>query len=181
MPSELDDLKRNLAELASELTEVSTERRELSRGLHPAILAQGGLPSALKTLARRSTVPVTLDAAIDRRLPEAVEVAAYYVVAEALANAAKHAQASRRRCRAHRTGDRLRMSLQDDVIGGAEASRGSVLIGLKDRVETLGGTFRLDSPRGGGHPYTSPSPSSFKPAAIADPLRGGIPGVDRQR
>ena len=150
VPSELDDLKRNLAELASELTEVSTELRELSRGLHPAILAQGGLPSALKTLARRSTVPVTLDAAIDRRLPEAVEVAAYYVVAEALANAAKHAQASEVTVCAHRTGDRLRMSLQDDGIGGAEVSKGSGLIGLKDRVETLGGTFRLDSPRGGG-------------------------------
>ena len=92
VPAELDDLKTELADLASELAEASTELRELSRGLHPAILSQGGLVSALKTLARRSTVPVTLDAAIDCRLPESVEVAAYYVVAEAVANAAKHAR-----------------------------------------------------------------------------------------
>ena len=89
VPAELDDLKKALAELASELAEASTELRELSRGLHPAILSQGGLSSALTTLACRSTIPVTLDAAIDRRLPESVEVAAYYVVAEALANAAR--------------------------------------------------------------------------------------------
>ena len=150
VPAELDDLKTELAEVASELTDVSTELRELSRGLHPTILSQGGLVPALKTLARRSTVPLTLDAAIDRRLPESVEVAAYYVVAEALANAAKHAQASEVTVCAHTADDHLRISVQDDGIGGAELSEGSGLIGLKDRVETLGGTIRVDSPRGGG-------------------------------
>ena len=104
VPDELDDLKQELAEVASELTDVSTKLRELSRGLHPAILSQGGLASALKMLASRSTVPLTLDAAIDRRLPESVEVAAYYVVAEALANAAKHAQASAVTVSAHQGG-----------------------------------------------------------------------------
>ena len=73
------------------------------------------------------------------------------------------------------------MSLQDDGIGGAELSKGSGLIGLKDRVETLGGTLDWIVRAEVGHPYMSRSPSSFKPAAIADPLRGGIPGVDRQR
>ena len=150
VPDELDDLKQQLANVASELTDVSTELRELSRGLHPTILSQGGLGPALKTLARRSTVPLTLDAAIDRRLPEAVEVAAYYVVAEALANAAKHAQASEVTVFARRADDRLQISVQDDGIGGAEMSNGSGLIGLKDRVESLGGNLRLRSPRGGG-------------------------------
>jgi signal transduction histidine kinase len=150
VPDELDDLKQQLANVASELTDVSTELRELSRGLHPSILSQGGLVPALKTLARRSTVPLTLDTAIDRRLPEAIEVAAYYVVAEALANAAKHAQASAVTVCARRADDRLHISVQDDGIGGAEISTGSGLIGLKDRVESLGGTIRLRSPRGGG-------------------------------
>ena len=150
VPDELDDLKQQLANVASELTDVSTELRELSRGLHPTILSQGGLVPALKTLARRSTVPLTLDAAIDRRLPEAIEVAAYYVVAEALANAAKHAQASEVTVCARRADDRLQISVQDDGIGGAEISNGSGLIGLKDRVESLGGNLRLRSPRGGG-------------------------------
>lgn len=150
VPNELDDLKQQLADVASELTDVSTELQELSRGLHPAILSQGGLASALNTLASRSTVPLTLDAAIDRQLPESVEVAAYYVVAEALANAAKHAQASEVTVCAHRADDHLRISVQDDGIGGAEISNGSGLIGLKDRVESLGGTIRLVSPRGGG-------------------------------
>jgi signal transduction histidine kinase len=150
VPDELDDLKQQLANVASELTDVSTELRELSRGLHPTILSQGGLVPALKTLARRSTVPLTLDAAIDRRLPEPIEVAAYYVVAEALANAAKHAQASEVTVCARRADDHLQISVQDDGIGGAEMSNGSGLIGLKDRVESLGGNLRLRSPRGGG-------------------------------
>ena len=150
VPAELDDLKKALAELASELAEASTELRELSRGLHPAILSQGGLSSALTTLACRSTIPVTLDAAIDRRLPESVEVAAYYVVAEALANAAKHAQASRLTVGARKAREHLQIEVHDDGIGGADVSKGSGLIGLKDRVESLGGAIRLVSPRGGG-------------------------------
>ena len=169
VPDELDDLKQQLANVASELTDVSTELRELSRGLHPTILSQGGLGPALKTLARRSTVPLTLDAAIDRRLPEAVEVAAYYVVAEALANAAKHAQASEVKVCARREGDRLQISVQDDGIGGAEVSDGSGLIGLKDRVETLGGTVRLRSPRGGGTSLRVTIPFNAERSSVSDP------------
>ena len=126
------------------------EVREVSRGLHPAVLSQGGLSSALQTLARRSTLPLTIDAAIDRRLPESVEVAAYYVVAEALANAAKHAQATAVAVCAHSMTDHLRITVRDNGVGGADLANGSGLIGLKDRIETLGGTMRLVSPRGGG-------------------------------
>ena len=169
VPDELDDLKQQLANVASELTDVSTELRELSRGLHPTILSQGGLVPALKTLARRSTVPLTLDAAIDRRLPEPVEVAAYYVVAEALANAAKHAQASEVKVCARTADDRLQISVQDDGIGGAEVRNGSGLIGLKDRVETLGGTIRLRSPRGGGTSLHVTIPLNVESSRVSDP------------
>jgi signal transduction histidine kinase len=150
VPAELDDLKKELAELASELAEATTELRELSRGLHPAMLSQGGLPSALTTVARRSAVPVTLDVAIDCRLPESVEVATYYVVAEAVANAAKHAQPSSVTVRARKAGQHLHIAVQDDGIGGADLSKGSGLIGLKDRIEALSGTMRLVSRRGSG-------------------------------
>jgi signal transduction histidine kinase len=150
VPAELDDLKTELAELASELALATTELRELSRGLHPAILSQGGLSSALKTVARRSKVPVTLDVAIDCRLPEPVEVATYCVVAEAVANAAKHAQPSRVTVSARMASEHLQIAVHDDGIGGADLSKGSGLIGLKDRIEALGGTMRLVSRRGSG-------------------------------
>src|SRR4029077_16970778 len=93
VPDGLDALKHALSEVGSGLAAVSTELRDISHGIHPAILSTGGLGPALKTLARRS-VPVDLNVAIAPRLPECVEVAAYYVVAEALANTVKHAQAS---------------------------------------------------------------------------------------
>jgi signal transduction histidine kinase len=150
VPAELDDLKKELAELASELAQATTELRELSRGLHPAMLSQGGLSYALKTVARRSAVPVTLDVAIDCRLPESVEVATYYVVAEAVANAAKHAQPSRVTVSARKAREHLQIAVHDDGIGGADLSKGSGLIGLKDRIEALGGTMRLVSRRGSG-------------------------------
>ena len=110
----------------------------------------GGLSAALKTLARRSAVPVDLDIAIDQRLPEPVEVAAYYVVAEALANAAKHARASEVNVRAHVGDDHLNLVISDDGIGGADSGKGSGLIGLKDRIEVLGGRMRVASPPGAG-------------------------------
>jgi signal transduction histidine kinase len=101
-------------------------------------------------LARRSTVPVTLDLAIDQRLPEPVEVAAYYVLAEALTNTAKHAHASLVTVRARVTDDDLRVSIRDDGIGGADRARGSGLVGLNDRVEALGGHIQIISPTGNG-------------------------------
>jgi signal transduction histidine kinase len=150
VPTELDVLRTQLSDLASGLTGVSTQLQEISRGIHPAILLEGGLGPALKSLARRSTVPVGFDVAIERRLPDAVEIAAYYVVAEALTNVAKHAQASRVDVRAETMDAALHVSIQDDGIGGADARRGSGLIGLNDRVEAVGGQMRVTSPPGSG-------------------------------
>jgi signal transduction histidine kinase len=150
VPPECDDLKDVVSEAVSGLTDVFQELQEISRGIHPAILATGGLAAGFKTLARRSTVPVNLDLAIERRLPDSIEVAAYYVVAEALTNAAKHAQASEVKVRAHATDDSLTVLIADDGIGGAESRKGSGLIGLKDRIEVLGGRMHVTSPPGGG-------------------------------
>ena len=126
------------------------ELREISSGIHPAILSEGGLAPALKTLARRSPIPVVLDVRVQGRLPESVEVAAYYVVAEMLTNAAKHAQASTVHVDVTGADGVLRVSVRDDGIGGADPARGSGLVGLRDRVEALGGTVAVDSPRGEG-------------------------------
>jgi signal transduction histidine kinase len=118
--------------------------------IHPAILSEGGLPPALKALARRSPVPVELEVDTPARLPEPVEVAAYYVVSEALANAAKHAQASVAHVQAQARDGHLHLTVRDDGVGGATPGGGSGLVGLADRVEALGGTIRLDSPVGQG-------------------------------
>jgi predicted ATPase/signal transduction histidine kinase len=150
VPPQLDGLKSQLSRVATVLTGVSTELQEISRGIHPAILSKGGLGPALKTLARRCTVPVTLDLAIDRRLPDSVEVGAYYIVAEALTNTAKHARASQVAVCAQSQDDNLTLSIRDDGIGGAELSKGSGLIGLKDRTEALGGHIEVVSPPGTG-------------------------------
>ncbi|HEX2285042.1 MAG TPA: ATP-binding protein, partial [Mycobacterium sp.] len=139
-----------LSNVVSGLNDVAQELQEISRGIHPAILSRGGLGPALKALARRSAVPVNLDIAIERRLPEAVEITAYYVMAEALANAAKHAQASEVDVQAEATETTLRLSISDDGIGGADPSKGSGLIGLKDRIEVIGGQLRMTSIPGGG-------------------------------
>jgi signal transduction histidine kinase len=150
VPSGLDELKAQLSRTASRLAGVVEELQEVSRGIHPAILSKGGLGPALKGLARRSSVPVELDLRVPRRLPERVEVAAYYVVSEALTNAAKHAQASAVEVCAEADDSLLRVSVSDDGIGGAEPRRGSGLIGLRDRVEALGGTLEIASPAEGG-------------------------------
>jgi signal transduction histidine kinase len=150
VPRDQIELKQRLDELASGLTGVSTELQEISRGIHPAILSEGGLGPALKSLARRSAVPVSFQVAIERRLSDAVEIAAYYVVAEALTNAVKHAQASQVNVRAEIAEDTLCLSIQDDGIGGADLRKGSGLIGLKDRVEALGGHLKVTSEPGSG-------------------------------
>jgi signal transduction histidine kinase len=150
VPSELPELDAALALATEGLAGVLTELQEISRGIHPAILSQGGLGPAVKTLARRSAVPVELDVRADRRLPEPVEVAAYYVAAEALANVAKHARASVAHVDVDVRDDVLHLRVRDDGIGGADPARGSGLIGLNDRVAALGGTMRLDSPQGHG-------------------------------
>jgi signal transduction histidine kinase len=126
------------------------ELREIARGIHPAVLADGGLPSALNALARRCPVPVTLRVQVATRLPHSVEVAAYYVVSEALTNTAKHAGATTATVEAAAGEGTLRVCVRDDGRGGANFGQGSGLVGLKDRVEALGGRIALHSPPGGG-------------------------------
>ena len=150
VPSELQTLRGQLSDVVSGLTGVSTDLQEISRGIHPAILSKGGLGPALKTLARRSAVPVTVDLAIDRHLPDSVEVCAYYVVSEALTNAAKHARASQVAVSGQSSNGNLHLSINDDGIGGADFGKGSGLLGLRDRVQALGGRMRVVSPAGGG-------------------------------
>jgi signal transduction histidine kinase len=150
VPPEQPELRAQLARVADGLAGALDDLREISRGIHPAILSEGGLGPALKSLARRSVVPVELDVQVQTRLPEQVEVAAYYVVSEALANAAKHARASVVHVDIQADGGGLHLSVRDDGLGGAAPGRGSGLIGLTDRVEALGGTISVTSPTGGG-------------------------------
>ncbi len=144
----------DVAELIGEAV-VSTERandelRELARGIHPVALSTGGLAPALKGIARRSPIPVELDVGIGDRLSERIEVTAYYVVSEALTNAAKHSKASEVRIAVSTTDGDVRLSVSDDGVGGADQARGSGLVGLKDRVEAAGGTLSVHSPPGAG-------------------------------
>jgi signal transduction histidine kinase len=150
VPPELQPVRAQISDIAQGLAGVSEELREISRGIHPAILSKGGLGPALKTLARRSAVPVELELGVDRRLGESAEVAAYYVAAEALTNVAKHAQASVVTVRVEADDVTLRLLIRDDGIGGADLSKGSGLIGLMDRVEALGGRVRISSRAGSG-------------------------------
>ncbi len=150
VPPGLDDLSGTLTNVTQDLVRVMEDLREMARGIHPAILSEGGLAPALKMLARRSTVPVQITMYADARLPERVEVAAYYVVCEALTNAAKHAHASVIQVSAATTGQALHLDIRDDGTGGADPIQGSGLIGLSDRVEALGGTITIHSPVGTG-------------------------------
>jgi GAF domain-containing protein len=144
------ELGSRLEDAVSEVTGVLEELREIARGLHPAVLTESGLRPALRALARRSAVPVSLDVQVAGRLPEPVEVAAYYTVAEALTNAAKHARASTVGVQIEVAGDVVLLEIRDDGAGGADFRRGTGLVGLKDRVEALGGRIFLDSPPGAG-------------------------------
>jgi signal transduction histidine kinase len=150
VPPELPELRAQLARVADGLTGALEDLRELSRGIHPAVLSEGGLAPALKALARRSAVPVELEVEVPARLAEPVEVAAYYVVSETLANTAKHAHASVIHVRVQAGDDRLQLSVRDDGVGGATPGRGSGLVGLTDRVHSLGGTITIHSPAGQG-------------------------------
>jgi signal transduction histidine kinase len=143
-------LEQALASVGDALTGVIDELREMARGIHPAILAQGGLGPALRTLARRSPTPVQIDVDVEGRLADQVEVAAYYVVSEALANVAKHAEAALVTIDAKAGGDALRITIADDGVGGADPTLGSGLTGLSDRVQALGGEITVSSPPGHG-------------------------------
>lgn len=146
MPPGSGEARQELAEASNMIAEAMNDVRAVSRGVHPAILSEGGLVPALKAASRASALPMELDLRVEHRLPSPVEVAAYYVVAEAMTNAAKHAQASVVQLRAVVEGGRLCLRVSDDGTGGADPSRGSGLIGLTDRVEALGGTMAIMSP-----------------------------------
>jgi PAS domain S-box-containing protein len=150
LPPELTEVREELSKTAGGLAAALDDLQEISRGIHPAILSKGGLVPALKGLARRAGIPVELDLHADRRLPDPVEVAAYYVVSEALTNAAKHADASEVQVELRAENSIVEVAIRDDGTGGADPAKGSGLIGLRDRVEALGGTIEISSSRGGG-------------------------------
>lgn len=150
MPTGSDEQRAEIARIADGLAAAVQELRELSHGIHPAVLTQGGLAPALKALRRRSPVGVTLDIPIERRLPDQVEAAAYYTVSEALTNASKHASPTRVWVAVQLTDGTLHLSIRDDGVGGTDPSRGTGLTGLKDRIEALGGRIRIDSAPGNG-------------------------------
>ena len=169
LPSDRSELRAELSRIAAGLADAVAELQELSRGIHPAILSQGGLGPALRTLARRSTTPVELDVAMDARLPEPIEVAAYYVASEALANAAKHAQASRVEVSLALSNGSLLLSIRDDGVGGADPAGGSGLLGLTDRVEALGGSIQVESRPGDGTQITAELPLELELGTNPDP------------
>ena len=144
------ELLDKLSGIEEGLREVLDELREISRGVHPAILSEGGIRPALKALARRSAVPVELELDSVDRLPPPVEVAAYYVASEALTNATKHAGASVISVRLEAREHTLRVVIHDDGVGGADPSKGSGIVGLIDRAEALGGSITIASPAGDG-------------------------------
>jgi signal transduction histidine kinase len=150
VPPELEELQAELDRVAAGLTGVQDELREIARGIHPAVLAERGLGPALRALARRSPVPVDLQVHVEGRLPERIEVTAYYVVAEALTNVAKHAGASVVQAEVDTEDGLVRVGVRDDGVGGADPTHGSGLVGLKDRVEASGGTLRMESRLGQG-------------------------------
>jgi signal transduction histidine kinase len=162
---ERPDLLAPLLRVEAGLRSVLDEVREISRGVHPAILSERGLGPALTALARRSAVPVQLEIGPVKRLPLPLEAAAYYVASEALTNAAKHAHASLAAVALACHNGIVRLSIRDDGVGGADPARGSGIVGLSDRVEALGGTFVLSSPLGGGTSMVVQLPTELRRAA----------------
>jgi signal transduction histidine kinase/uncharacterized protein YoaH (UPF0181 family) len=150
IPADLGEHRAELSHVVEGLMGVLDGLREIALGIHPANLADGGLGPALKTISRRSPIPVELDVRVEERLPESVEVAAYYVVSEALTNAAKYAHASVVHVDVDAQGGTLCVEVRDDGLGGTDPARGSGLLGLKDRAEAIGGTISIDSPPGAG-------------------------------
>jgi signal transduction histidine kinase len=162
VPADYGGLRAELSRIAAGLADAVAELQEFSRGIHPAILSERGLGPALRTLARRSPVPVDLDVATDARFPEPIEIAAYYVASEALANAMKHAQASRIEISLTTRNRSLLLSIRDDGVGGADPARGSGLVGLTDRVEALGGSIHVHSAAGAGTHITAHLPLEYE-------------------
>jgi signal transduction histidine kinase len=144
------DAQAEIDQARSEIATSLEELRTIARGLHPAVLTDHGLGAAIDSLAERAPLPVEIEVALDGRLPAPVEAAAYFVASEALANVAKHSQATKARVTARRRDGRVEIVVEDDGIGGARSELGSGLRGLADRVEALGGELKVESPDGGG-------------------------------
>ena len=149
-PYELTQHRARLAEIADGMTHALEGLREIALGLHPGVLAEGGLEPALTTLAYRSQIPAELDVRVEGRLPEPAELAVYYVVSEAMTNGAKHARASKVQVAVDKRDTTLQVSVRDNGRGGADPERGSGLLGLKDRAEAMGGKLSVESPPGAG-------------------------------
>ena len=150
IPDGQDEIRSDVRRIAGEVTGVIDELREISRGIYPASLSRGGLASAVRTLARRSPIAIRLDLRSEAPLTEPVQAAGYYVVAEAVTNATKHASASEIQITLEDRDGTLRVAIQDDGVGGADPTRGSGLTGLRDRVEALGGRLEVTSAPGAG-------------------------------
>ena len=144
------EVRADIDEVRDEMAATRRELRDICQGVHPAILTEVGLGAAIRALARRSPLPVRVQVRADGRLPGSCEVTAYYVAAEAFTNAAKHADASAVDILIEEAGGTLTVQVRDDGAGGADASRGSGLTGLRDRVEAVGGSMTVDSPAGAG-------------------------------
>jgi signal transduction histidine kinase len=144
------DVRAAVDQVRDELAATRQELRDLCQGVHPTILVEVGLGAAIRALARRSPLPVLVQMRAGGRLPVSCEITAYYVAAEAFTNAAKHAGASAVDIVIEEAGGTLTVRVSDDGVGGADASRGSGLTGLRDRVEAVGGSMTLDSPAGVG-------------------------------
>ena len=150
VPPDQQELRQRLADTVEGLSDTLDELQGIATGLHPPALTRDGLDAALETLVARFPGPVELHIDAEGRLPEELEVAIYYVVSEALTNALKHAYATAVRVDLDQEASTVRLSVRDDGVGGADTAQGSGLIGLKDRVEALGGTIQITSPAGGG-------------------------------
>jgi PAS domain S-box-containing protein len=186
IPPAAEETRVQLRQIGREVKAVLEDVREFSRGLHPGLLSQSGLRSSLKALARKSPIPVDVIVEIERRPPEAIEIAVYYVVSEALANVAKYADASEATVTVTTSDTVIRATIEDNGRGGAEASSGSGLIGLIDRVEALGGRFVLDSPPGRGTkiaielPLDAPAAAEVKPRLEPTRIAEAPPVAGRQ-
>ena len=176
LPGECGRARSRLSKVARDLDEALTALQETVRGIHPPILTQGGLRPAIRALACRSPVLVELDVRVPERLPEVTEVTAYYVVAEALANTAKHADATVAWVRAETRAGHLLLSVRDDGIGGLDPLAGSGLIGLVDRVESTGGTIAVSGPAGGGASVRVDLPFAPKRESTAPSIDPLVPG-----
>jgi PAS domain S-box-containing protein len=167
------DAQAGLERIRHDLEVVLEDVRELSHGLHPVLLSRAGLGPSLRELARKSPIPVTLNVSLSERPSESTETAVYYVISEAVANAAKHARASQISVVLTTSGSEIRAIIEDDGSGGAEASAGSGLVGLIDRIEALGGRFALDSPPGHGTRISIAMPLIAEPIDTVARVPGG--------